>query len=65
MNSTLTMEVLAKEMYEAYGLKAGWKTWDDKPMPTWDGIGDVVQGRWIASAERAMTIFRNLSYQQN
>jgi hypothetical protein len=46
--------VLAEQMYTAYGVKAGWKAWDGKPMPSWAGVGEVVQGRWEAAAEEAI-----------
>lgn len=32
--------------YEAYGNKARWKTWDNKPMPHWVELGVDVQRRW-------------------
>lgn len=48
--------VLAEQMYTAYGVKAGWKAWDGKSMPSWAGVGEVVQGRWQAAAEAAIII---------
>jgi hypothetical protein len=43
---------LAQEGYEAYGDAAGWKTFDGRQMPKWEGVGEVVQARWQAAARR-------------
>lgn len=36
--------------YAAYGSPggAGDKTWDGRPMPSWDGMGDQQRRGWIA-----------------
>jgi|688.fasta_scaffold421119_2 hypothetical protein len=44
---------LAKTMWDAYCAHAGGKTFDGKPLPTWDELGDERQGCWIAAAEAA------------
>lgn len=44
----------ARIAYEAYGEKAHWKTYDDKPMPDWEHLGAVVQVRWEAAANAVM-----------
>ena len=44
-----TME-LAKVAYEAYGESTGHRTHDDRPMPSWDELGDRVQLAWIEAA---------------
>jgi len=31
--------------YEAYGATAEWKTFDGRPMPTWDDLGKTDTGR--------------------
>ena len=31
--------------YEAYGATAGWKTFDDRPMPTWEQLGASATGQ--------------------
>lgn len=46
---------LAARGYNAYGAKAGWTTYDGKPMPTWDKLGEVVQGRWIEATREIRT----------
>lgn len=35
--------------YDAYGSEARWKTWDNKPMPSWVELGIKVQRRWCAA----------------
>jgi hypothetical protein len=47
---------LAHAMYDAYGLKADWKTWDGKQMSDWEGIGETVRGRWEAAAYKAQEL---------
>lgn len=41
--------------YEAYGAAAGWKTFDGRPMPTWEDLGMLPHGaetrrRWEVAA---------------
>lgn len=41
--------------YEAYGAAAGWKTFDGRPMPTWEQLGQSkggleTQRRWDVAA---------------
>jgi 7-cyano-7-deazaguanine synthase len=45
---------LAKQMFDAYGEEACWKTWDGKAMPQWDEVGHVVRARWEAAAKAAV-----------
>lgn len=47
----------AESAFNAYGDAAGWKTWDSKPMPQWNEVGEVVQARWIAAVK---DVFRKL-----
>jgi hypothetical protein len=41
---------IAKLMWNAYAIQAGGKTFDGKPLPTWDELGDERQSCWIAAA---------------
>ena len=41
---------LGRYAYERYAANRHWKTWDDKPMPTWAEVGEGVQNGWIAAA---------------
>ncbi len=41
---------LGRIAYEAYAANRMWKTWDDRPIPTWAEVGEGVQGGWIAAA---------------
>lgn len=38
--------------YNAYGDHASWLTFDGRPMPRWDELGDAVRSHWIAAAAR-------------
>lgn len=49
MSPPSTLE-LAQVAYEAYGQSTGHRTHDDRPMPTWDDLGDRVQRAWIEAA---------------
>jgi hypothetical protein len=57
----LNIDYLACQMYNAYGEECDFKTWDGKPMPTWDDLvtsGSNVVDRWKASATRAYRIVK-------
>ena len=41
---------IAKLMWDAYAIQAGGKTFDGKPLPSWDELGDERQSCWIAAA---------------
>ena len=64
-------ENIAKLMWNAYAIRAGGKTFDDKPLPTWDELGEDRQSCWVAAAsvtasriEKLETALRNvLRYQ--
>lgn len=59
--ATAPTKSFAQIGYEAYGLKADWKTWDGKPMPTWTDLGDVVRDRWQAAAEAIINASEDMS----
>lgn len=43
--------------YEAYAVATGGKTWDGKPMPTWEAVaasGTKVAGAWEAAAQAVL-----------
>ncbi len=40
----------AWEAYAAYAEATGGKTWDGRDMPTWDQLGERIQGAWRAAA---------------
>ena len=46
----MTNTHIAKLMWNAYAIQAGGKTFDGKPLPTWDELGDERQSCWIAAA---------------
>ena len=47
----MTNTETAKLMWDAYAVRAGSKTFDGKPLPTWDGLGDERQYCWTGVAE--------------
>jgi len=53
MIPTISPPALAKAMWGSYSAHAGGKTFDGKPLPTWDELGEERQGCWIAAAIRA------------
>lgn len=44
---------LVKQMWGAYAKQAGGVTFDGKPLPTWDELGEERQSCWIAAASVA------------
>lgn len=47
---------LARVLFEGYVGQAGGKTYDEKPIPSWEGVhgvGPVVRNRWRAAAKKA------------
>lgn len=44
---------LARRMFAAYNTRAGGLTWDKKPIPPFDEVGDAVRANWIAAAQDA------------
>lgn len=47
---TFTDEQLGQKAFEAYGVSTGGKTYDGKPIPTWDEITPKIREAWTASA---------------
>ena len=45
---------VAKVMYAAYSEQAGGKTFDGKPLPTYEELGTDRQSCWKAAAEAAI-----------
>lgn len=41
---------MEKKMWDAYAKQAGGVTFDGKPLPTWDELGDDRQACWAAAA---------------
>jgi hypothetical protein len=40
----------ARRMWDAYAVQAGGVTFDGKPLPTWDELGEDRQSCWVAAA---------------
>jgi hypothetical protein len=47
-----TFEQLARSGYDAYCKQAGGKTFDGKPLPTFEQLGPERQACWIAVAKQ-------------
>jgi len=41
---------MEKELWDAYAKQAGGVTFDGKPLPTWDELGEERQACWKAAA---------------
>lgn len=41
---------IAKLMWDAYAIQAGWDSFDGKPLPAWDELGEDRQSCWVAAA---------------
>jgi hypothetical protein len=41
---------IAKLMWGAYATQAGGKTFDGKPLPSWEELGEERQSCWVAAA---------------
>jgi hypothetical protein len=50
----ISFKNLARVMYDAYCTKAGGKTFDGKPLPTWKELGDERRACWVAAAQAAV-----------
>lgn len=51
--TNMTDFILAKIMWDAYAIQAGGKTFDGKPLPTWEELGEERQACWLAAASAA------------
>jgi hypothetical protein len=52
-----TFEQLAREGYEAYCKQAGGKTFDGKPLPTYDELGAERQACWLAATKQIVAAY--------
>ena len=57
-NDMTDVERLAGALWDAYSIKAGGKTFDGKPLPTWEELGEDRQSCWHAVAKRAIQVLR-------
>lgn len=47
------LDRLAREMFAAYNASAGGVTFDGRPIPTYDQVGEKVRRHWRAAAARS------------
>lgn len=40
----------AQSAYAAYGAATGHRTYDDRPMPAWEDLGEQIQAAWVCAA---------------
>ncbi|MGW0566060.1 hypothetical protein [Streptomyces tauricus] len=45
----------ARAAYAAYGAATGNRTYDDRPMPAWEDLGEKIQAAWVCAAGAAAT----------
>ena len=57
-NDMTDVERLAGTLWDAYSIRADGKTFDGKPLPTWEELGEDRQSCWRAVAKRAIQVFR-------
>ena len=50
----MTFEQLAQKAYAAYCKQAGGKTFDGKPLPTYQELGVDRQACWVAAAKETV-----------
>lgn len=50
----ITFEQLAQKAYAAYCKQAGGKTFDGKPLPTFEELGADRQACWVASVKETV-----------
>ena len=51
---------MEKEMWDAYAKQAGGVTFDGKPLPTWDELGEERQACWKAAAATLLRVLKQL-----
>ena len=51
---------MEKEMWDAYAKQAGGVTFDGKPLPTWDELGEERQACWKAAAATLLHVLKQL-----
>jgi hypothetical protein len=44
--------------FDAYSRATGGRTYDDRPMPAWDNLGDAIQDAWQAAARAVIDTAR-------
>lgn len=45
--------VTGKTLFRAYSIAVGDKTWDGKPIPNWNDLGDKIRNGWETAAQIA------------
>ncbi len=51
MTDVMTTELLASQMYAAYGNHANWTNFTGGPMPRWQDLPQATREHWIAVAQ--------------
>jgi molecular chaperone GrpE (heat shock protein) len=54
---------MERKMWDAYAKQAGGVTFDGKPLPTWDELGNDRQACWVAAAKVAADEIERLRQQ--
>lgn len=53
----MTLQELARDLYETYGSVAGWTAHTGRPMPQWDELPQKIHTSWEGVAARARQVF--------
>lgn len=53
-------EEAGRRAYDMYGWYVGGKTYDDKPMPTWEGLPEKIRTGWRVAACAVVDFERGL-----
>ncbi len=48
--------ILGKTCFEGYREDMGGETFDGRPIPEWDDLGDKVRSGWIAGAQKVIDL---------
>lgn len=48
------VQALARAAFDAYNAQAGGLTWDGKPIPPFDAVGERVQANWCAAVRAVL-----------
>lgn len=57
-------ELLARNMYQAYGNTTDFKNYQGHPMPTWEELPEKIKEAWIAAGKKAKHIIMSIFIQK-
>lgn len=54
MDPNVDTLAITRDAYQAYGDLRAWKTYDDKPMPSFEALPDDIRDAWQAATKKAI-----------